>query len=150
MLKADHLSAPDEDPFDRRNDMVEFGDEVASLLTATADGSDYWLDYLPFQSTADRELFNAKLNQVEATITEVIAGRTNLVKLDLKTNYPNYLAFWISEVDERSQREIRSWRVIGPSFTWKPRRGSRLEVRAIGQEQRPGPAAVIKPVYDYR
>ncbi len=140
MLKADHLSAPDEDPFDRRNDMVEFGDAVSDRLQATADGSEFWVNHLPFESTSDRVRFNAKLNQVEATITSVAQGQVEMV---LKTNYPGFHGYYLSEVDTSSRKEIRSWRTTGPFVIWKPRPGSRLEVRAIGQTMRAGPPAII-------
>jgi hypothetical protein len=139
MLNANHLSAPDEPPFDRINDMVEWDD-------GTSNPSALWIPYLPNLSTSDRSEFNAKLNQVKVSIGSVTADS---LYLRFETNYRNFRTYHLKEVYPATGHVRNFWsNNYESTFVWKPNPGYRLEVRAVGQDYRSGPPAIVEARFE--
>jgi hypothetical protein len=148
MLKANHLSVPDEHPFDRTNDMVEWHDDRSVPWEQSVVASDYPHTLLTTQMTRDRDTFNGKLNQVKITVEEVGA---NEIALRFATNHQRFHAYQVKEVNMVTGHIKSFWgRQFSPTFRWRPVSGYRLEVRAVDRDNRPGPPAIIEARFGSR
>jgi len=138
-LKADHLSHPDEPPFDRFTDMIEWEDAGTVPWETSTVVSEYPKVRLTEQSTADREAAEPALNQVQVSLTV----SDDLVVLELRNNV--------------LQMDHYEYRVVGMGLPdrWKAqdsprlvvRRGEgrrRVEIRGVNVRGVSGPPAVVE------
>lgn len=144
-LKADHLSTPDEVPFDRQNDMVEFDSPLTVPWEASPVESVYPKVRLTQWRTAERALFDAKLNQVDVSVEKVAPAEVTLHAMH------DMHAFWRFEVRERSVGdEVAPWRDVGagPRISWRPNPAAdQFELRAVNTLGAGGPPAVVQVTF---
>jgi hypothetical protein len=147
-LKANHLTMPDEPPFDRMNDMVEWED----ALTVAWEDSEVisaWQKERPTNlRSSDRLVYAAPLNQVYLAVESVSTGE---VVVNLENSVVQFQRYeW---------REITGPRRWVPS-AWHDHRGAQLrwkltsviqtlEVRGVNARGVAGPASVITVRYTF-
>jgi len=140
-LKADHLSKPDEPPFDRFNDMVEFEDPRVVSWEQSKVSSPYPKTRLTRQRTTDRAAISAGLNHVALTVlhttpSAVVYGLSNDV-------------FQFDHYEYRVvQTGAEPWQTLHEApLTWpSPPSGAWLEVRGVNIRGVAGP--VVKASAD--
>lgn len=137
-LKANHLSAPDEPPFDRYNDMVEWQDELTVPWELSTVESPFPKEVLANLRSSDGASFESKLNQVRITLESVTEGEA---LLDFENNAIQFQRYQIREPSGDSSR----WSDYdGTTFQWKLSPSSPLlEVRALNGRGVPGPTSVV-------
>jgi hypothetical protein len=144
LLKADHLSIPDELPFDRYNETVEWND----ALTVPWELSDVPSTYSKFRvsnlTESNRATFNQRLNQVRVSVTSM----SGQLMVQLENNMPDFHHYQISEIYRPMGFVHRFWASHeSETFLWKPLLGMSLEIRAIDDRGKYGPATVIDSVF---
>lgn len=142
-LKADHVTAPAEEPFDRWNDMVEWLDSRTIPWESSPVPSEFPKERITARSTADRDLVEAPLNQI--WVTPRVTGGTAVV-LDLAHDMP--------QIAGAEYRVIDSGGVPGPwlphyapALTWLVGPEDRaIEVRGVNLRGIAGPATRVAVV----
>jgi hypothetical protein len=140
-LKADHLSKPDEPPFDRFNDMVEFEDPRVVPWEQSNVSSPYPKTRLTRQRTTDREAISAGLNHVALT---VLQSTPDALVYGLRND--------VFQFDHYEYRIVQSgaepWQTLRETqLTWSsPPSGAWLEVRGVNIRGVAGP--VVKASSD--
>jgi hypothetical protein len=140
-LKANHLSAPDEPPFDRYNDMVEFLDDRTTPWEDTADGYTYPTYRLTNLQTGDRQKLRGRLNQTFIEISSMEPASVTL-KLD-----NSLLAFkhyqWRTFNDLGVPSE---WTESDSPFVdWQPNpRQVLVQIRGVNTRGVAGPSSAIR------
>ncbi len=139
-LKADHLSVPDEPPFDRFNDMVEWQDQQTVMWEISEITSSYPKVRLTNLRSSDRVDFAGKVNQVHVVIE---SWSRNEVILRFENNVVQFDRYQFREVGSRAINA--EWRDFdGAVFRWMPSRmATTLEVRGMNIRGVSGPASVV-------
>src|SRR5690606_29583222 len=137
-LKANHLSMPDERPFDRYNDMMEWRSELAVPWQESTAPSPYRKAVLTNLATSDRSELGSNSGQDPVTIEAV---NDDSVELRFETNEAELLHY---QIRERRRTYISAWRDhLGSLFEWRPGMiPTTLEVRAVNVRSVAGPVAV--------
>jgi hypothetical protein len=137
-LKADHLSVPDEEPFDRYNDMVEFRDARVLAWEDTADAYSYPTYRLTNLQTYHRDELRGELNQTFLDISSVQA-RTITINMDNSVrDFDHYE--WRTVGQEGMASEWTDTTV--PYVEWVPDRNRLvIEVRGVNRLGVAGPAS---------
>lgn len=147
-LKADHLSAPDETPFDRFGDAVEYADFRTTPWEFSEVDSPYAKVALTRARTGDPAEFDAKLNQTVISIDAIEKTETPSVVLSFDDN--------VAEFSHYEYREVTASGVAGPwtdlsddALEWKPRPNvPRVEVRALNVRDVAGPMAAVEARFE--
>lgn len=139
-LKADHLSRPNENPFDRYNDMVEFLGPDSMPWESSTVPSPYPKERLTNQRTSDATVFDGKLNQTLVAAT--IVSTTDVV-LTMQHNLVEF-----SHFEQRPLQDgmaVGNWsRTATDRIVWRPTpKASQLEVRGVNRRGVGGPPALI-------
>lgn len=139
-LKADHLSAPDEPPFDRYNDMIEWGDE---FTVSWEDSMVAWpggKEQLTNVRTNDREAALSPLNQVKVTIDNTAGGEAVLRFENNVLHFQHYQVRELGAIGATGE-----WRNYDADiFRWHPTQRLRvLEVRGMNILGVTGPKSVL-------
>lgn len=139
-LKADHVSAPDEPPFDRWGDMIEFSDSGFTPWESSTVDSPFPKEQLTARSTSDRAAVNAPLNQIWVT-PRVTTGTT--VALDLAHDMPQIAGAEFRVIDDAGQPG--PWQPHGsPTLLWLVGVSDRaIEVRGVNSRGVAGPATRV-------
>lgn len=127
-LNANHLSRPDDPPFERFEDMVEFDDPKVTAWEVSTVPTTFPRTRLTRRRTGDRRVVSAPLNQVQVGVRST---DTHSVTLELRDN-----------VLQRATYEYRvnatgavpaPWQSIGvPAITLRiPDTGALVEVRGV-------------------
>lgn len=145
LLKANHLSVPDEPDFDRVNDTVEWlGGGVVPWDQSTVE-SVYPKELLSTQVTSDPVNFAPKLNQVRVTVKSSSETET---QLEFVNNSRDHVTYQIIEHKFEKGRLRNFWiRSDSPTFTWAPSPGSTLRIQSVDSHGHAGPAAVVAPTF---
>lgn len=139
-LKADHISAPDEPPFDRFNDMVEWRDALTVPWAASLVPSPYPKERLTNLESNDREAFTNGPNRVRLNIDAVHEGE---VLLRFENNMLQFERYRLRE----SGGEWKDY--MASSYVWRPTPKSReLEVRAVNVRGVYGPPSTVRAFFD--
>jgi hypothetical protein len=136
-LKADHLTMPNENPFDRYNDMIEWRSALTVPWEQSTMVSPYRKEALTNLATSDRSLLESKLHQVLVTVESVdLDGDSVALRFD--NNVFEFLRYQIRELNGE-------WRDYdGSNFIWSPSAiESTLEVRAANVSGVVGPSSVV-------
>jgi transglutaminase-like putative cysteine protease len=139
-LKADHVAAPDEDPFDRWNDMIEWADPRVVPWQASTVPSEFPKVQITSRSTADRGQVEASLNDL--WVTPRVTGGSE-VTLDLVHAMPN--------IARAEYRVVDADDVAGPwrhhtsaVLVWQVTPNDRaIEVRGVNQQGVTGPSTRV-------
>jgi hypothetical protein len=147
-LKADHLTMPDEPPFDRMNDMVEWED---ALTVPWEDSGVFsaWPKQRPTNlRSSDRHVYEAPLNQVHVTVESLAAGE---LVVSLENNVVQFQRYQWREITGPRPGFPSAWRDHqGTQLHWKlTSLIQTLEVRGINARGVAGPASVITVRYTY-
>jgi Transglutaminase-like superfamily len=139
-LKADHVSVPNEDPFDRWNDMIEWTDGRTTPWQASSVPSTFPKVQITARSTGDAGVAGAPLNQLWVT-PQVTTGTE--VRLDLAHNMPHIAGAQYRIVDASGQPG--PWRPHGsPLLVWQVSPADRaIEVRGVNLRGVVGPATRV-------
>lgn len=136
-LKADHVTTPNENPFDRWGDMVELLDSRTTPWESSPVPSEWPKERLTARSTDDRGLVYAPLNQI--WVTPRVTGGTAVV-LDLAHDMPQIAAVEYRVIDTGGA--AGPWlRHYSPTLTWLVGPDDRaIEVRGVNLRGIIGPA----------
>lgn len=147
-LKADHLSAPDETPFDRFDDAVEYADFRTTPWEFSDVDSPHAKVALTRARTGDPAEFDAKLNQTEISIDAMEKTETPNVALSLDNNAVEFDRYEYRSVTAAGQ--TGAWTELpDDEFVWKPRPDvPRLEVRALNVRDVAGPVAAVEARFE--
>jgi len=137
-LKANHLAAPLEAPFDRYNDMVEWLDELTVPWELSQVDSSFPKQRLTNLQTADRALVESRINQVSVAIESNSAG---VIAMTLDNNMHDFRGYEFRLL--ASPLQDRPWQPHGSqTLNWRPTRTTRiLEVRGVNVSGVAGPTA---------
>lgn len=140
-LKADHVSAPAEEPFDRWNDMVEWHDVHTTPWEHSTVASEFAKVAPTARSTPDRATVEAPLNQVWVTPGDTVGAD---VLLELAHDMPN-IAYAEYRVMDASGHATE-WRRQTPStLRWHVGPDDRvLEVRGVNVRGVAGPVTSVR------
>lgn len=135
--KANHLAAPDEPVFDRMNDFVEYLDARTVPWERSRFDSPYPKERLTARTTTDPRVIDARINQVELTIS---AQSREQVDLSLRHN-----AVQFSHYEYRGG-DAGPWSSLhGHTLQWRPGLGAdSLHVRTVNAAGVAGPASTIE------
>lgn len=139
-LKADHLSAPGEDPFNRFNDMVEWSDPLTVPWELSQVPSVFPKERLTSRVVTDAEVADAPLNRIWVT-----PGSTSDATIDLE------LAHNVGQIVAVEYRPIDLNGTAGPwtrhyalSLRWHVRAIDRaIEIRGVNLRGVAGPATRV-------
>lgn len=139
-LKADHVWAPEEVPFDRFNDMVEWADSRTVPWESSTVPSPYPTEKLTARTTSDAAIANAPLNQLWVT-PRVTTGTT--VALDLAHAMPQIVAAEFRVIDDAGQPG--PWLPhASPTLNWPVGASDRaIEVRGVNLRGVAGPSTRV-------
>jgi len=139
-LKANHVAAPLEDPFDRWNDMVEWRDARTVPWESSSVPSEFPKVQITSRATADRAVAGAPLNQV--WVTPRVTGGTTVL-LDLAHDMPQIVGGEYRVIDENDV--AGPWTPLdAPTLSWPVRPGERaIEVRGVNLRGVRGPSSRI-------
>lgn len=142
-LKANHVAAPFESPFDRTNEAIEFLDPRTVPWAQSTVESTLPKAPLTVQSTTSRAFVDGPVN--ELWVAPWISGPAE-VTLGLNTSMPNVARAEYRVVD--AQGVAGAWQThLSPTLTWPVKPGERaLEVRAVNSRGVAGPSAVVELV----
>lgn len=142
-LNANHLSAPDEHPFDRFNDMVEWLDGRTVPWHVSTVPSEYPHYLLTERSTGDRALVDWRPNQVWITARQ--SGSMN-VSLDLQHSVLHFSHYEWRTID-RSGHATPWQTTTAASVTWSLDSAQRVaEVRGVNVKGVVGPVSSVQLV----
>jgi hypothetical protein len=138
--KADHLASPDEPPFDRFNDMIEFEDPRVEPWERNPVQSPFPKERLTKQRTSDRDAVYARLNQIQL---DVLGSTPGAAVVALRNNVPQFDRYEFRIVD--APGGDTAWQSLREStLTWpSPDPGSSLEVRGVNVRGVAGPSSRI-------
>jgi hypothetical protein len=138
-LKADHLTKPDEPPFDRFNDMVEWADPRVPPWESSTVVSEFPKERLTKVRTSDRAQVLPMLNQVKVGSRLLEDGR---VEVTLQHNVRQFLRY---EYRILRGRSAGAWIAHQePSLTLPALPGAwKVEIRAVNVRGVGGPAAQV-------
>jgi hypothetical protein len=135
-LKANHLSVPDEPPFDRFNDMIEWHDAATVPWESSTVPSSYPKERLTNLVSGDRAAFTNGPNRVEVSIGSVSADE---VVLRFANNMLQLDHYQVRAPGEEWQDSAAS------SYSWRPTRESdELQVRGVNIRGVEGQASVVR------
>jgi len=139
-LKANHVSVPNEDPFDRWNDMIEWTDSRTTPWQVSTVPSQFSKVQITARSTDDAGVANAPLNRLWVT-PRVTTGTE--VLLDLAHDMPQIAGAEYRVVDASGQPG--PWRSHGaPLLVWQVSPDDRvIEVRGVNLRGIVGPATTV-------
>lgn len=139
-LKADHVWAPAETPFDRWNDMVEWKDARTVPWESSTVASQFPKEQLTARATSDPLVADAPLNQLWVT-PRVTTGST--VALDLAHDMPQIAGAEFRVIDDAGQPG--PWLPHGsPVLLWTVGVSDRaIEVRGVNLRGIVGPATRV-------
>ncbi|MGC4083775.1 MAG: hypothetical protein QM736_17100 [Vicinamibacterales bacterium] len=139
-LNANHLTRPDDAPFNRFDDMIEFEDARVPAWEVSPVASDFPKERLTRQRVSDRRVIDAKLNQVQLDVRTVDA---NAVTLDVRDNVLQR-AFYRSRMRVR-RASAGPWQTTQtPTITVRmPDRGGVVEVRGVNIRDVAGPSSTL-------
>jgi Transglutaminase-like superfamily len=139
-LKADHVWAPAEAPFDRWNDMVEWTDSHTVPWESSTVPSPFPNEKVTARVTNDPAVANAPLNQIWVT-PRVTTGST--VALDLAHDMPQIAGAEFRVIDDAGQPG--PWQPHGsPTLLWQVGVSDRaIEVRGVNLRGVAGPATRV-------
>ncbi len=139
-LKADHVWAPAEAPFDRWNDMIEWTDSRTVPWELSTVPSSFPKEKLTARATSDPAIAEAPLNQLWVT-PRVTSGST--VVLDLAHDMPQIVAAQFRVIDDAGQPG--PWLPHGsPTLLWQVGVSDRaIEVRGVNLRGIVGPATRV-------
>lgn len=142
-LKADHVWAPAEAPFDRWNDMVEWTDSRTAPWESSTVVSQFPHEKLTARTTSDRAVAEAPLNRLWVT-PRVTTGHT--VALDLAHDMPQIAGAQFRIIDDTGQPG--PWQPHGsPTLLWPVGTSDRaIEVRGVNLRGITGPATRVELV----
>lgn len=138
-LKADHLSKPDEPPFDRLNDMVEWVDKRTVAWESGIQRTEFPREQLTTKKTLDRAAVEAPINQVHVTAVSDDQG----VLLTLRHNvrhYRNY-EYRITTGERRGEWQRHTDNAIRVPHSAVKRQ---IEIRGVNVRGVAGPASVVE------
>lgn len=139
-LKADHVFAPYEAPFDRWGDMIEFSDHRTVPWESSTVVAPFPKEQMTARSTSDRAIVDAPLNQLWVT-PRVTTGTT--VALDLAHNMPQIAEAEFRIIDDAGQPG--PWQTNkSPTLMWQVGVSDRaIEVRGVNLRGVAGPATRV-------
>jgi hypothetical protein len=139
-LKANHLAAPQEAPFDRYNDMVEWLDELTVPWELSQVDSPYPKQRLTNLQTADRALVESRINQVSVAIESNSSG---VIAMRLDNNVHDFRGYEFRLLARPGQDS--PWQPHDrQSMTWRPNRAARiLEIRGVNVSGVAGPVSRV-------
>lgn len=139
-LKANHVAAPNEDPFDRWGDMVEWADPRVVPWQSSTEPSEFPKVQITSQSTSDREMVAAALNAV--WVTPRVTGGTELT-FDLAHAMPNIARAEFRVLDAGGG--AGPWVAqTSPVLVWPVSPHDRaIEVRGVNLRGVPGPSTRV-------
>ena len=139
-LKANHVSAPHENPFDRWNDMVEWRDDRTTPWELSPVESEFPKVRITANSTDDSAVAEAPLNQLWVT-PRVTSGTE--VLLDLAQDMPQIVAAEFRVIDSAGQPG--PWQPHGaPTLAWPVGPDDRaIEVRGVNLRGIAGPTTRV-------
>jgi hypothetical protein len=137
-LKADHLSQPDGDAFDRMNDAVEWQDKRVVPWELGLERAEIPRAPLTARKTADRAAIDAPINQVVVTAAVDEAG----VVLTLRQNVRNFRSFEYRVVTSQGPGE---WRRHTDQTLRIPHAqiARQIEIRGVNIRGLAGPASIV-------
>lgn len=144
-LKANHLSAPTEPPFDRFNDMVEYTDYSTVPWEFSSVSSSYRKEPLTRIRSGDPAEFEAKLNQTRIEVKSFDFTKATLM---LTQNFFEFDHFEYRIVDTAGVGT--PWtRVAQDSIVWTPDPSKTwLQVRGVNTRGVAGPIAIARARFD--
>ena len=139
-LNANQLSKPDENPFDRFDDMIAFADARVPSWDVSTVTSIYPKERLTRRRVGDARLVSARLNQVQLTLRSATATR---LTVDLRDNVLQRASYQYRLIPTAAT--AGSWASIsGPTLVVPlPDRGGLVEVRGVNLRGVAGPSAVL-------
>ncbi len=139
-LKADHVFAPHEDPFDRWNDMVEWTDERTTPWESSTVASEFPKVRITSASTGDRGIAEAPLNQIWVTPRATTGTE---VLLDLAHDMPQVVRAEYRLLDRAGVPG--PWLPhTSPTLAWQVSGDARaIEVRGVNFRGVAGPATTV-------
>lgn len=139
-LNANHLAAPQEAPFDRWNDMVEWTDALTVPWESSTVASPFPKGRLTNYSTGNPTLVDAPLNRI--WVTPRVTGGSQLT-LDLAHDMPQIARAEYRVLEGSGQ--AGPWRPhTSPSLTWNVEPDDRaIEVRGVNIRGVAGPATTV-------
>lgn len=139
-LKADHLTSPDEPPFARFDDMIEFDDSRTVRWELSRVSSPFPKTRLTRQRTNDAAAVSAGLNQIQL---EFVPAAPDNISLRLTDNVLQRSRYEFRAVDSGGQSA--PWQPLQePLLTWTmPAAGGTLEVRGVNIRGVSGPASTV-------
>jgi hypothetical protein len=139
-LKADHLSSPDEPPFDRYNDMVEWLNPLTLPWEFNPGPSSYVIERLTNLQSGDRADFSEKLNQVLVTVNTAPNGGITLRFANNVFDFDHYQL----RIREPDSVDGKWFDYDAAMFRWPPTWERRIvEVRGVNTRGVPGPASRV-------
>lgn len=139
-LKADHVFAPNEDPFDRWNDMIEWTDGRTIPWESSTVDSEFPKVRITAVSTADRAMAGAPLNQI--WVTPRVTSGTDVL-LDLAHDMPQIAGAEYRILD--SAGAAGPWLPhASPTLTWRVGVDDRaIEIRGVNSRGVSGPVSRV-------
>jgi len=139
-LNANHLCAPNEEPFDRFGDMIEWDDPTVVPWEDSQVPSDYPKERRTRDRTSNRALVDPAINQVWATPRPAGAGE---IAVDLQPNVADFLRFEYRGIDDSDT--AGPWVPTAASvIMWRVSPSDRvMGVRGINVFGVPGPASAV-------
>jgi len=140
-LKADHLSAPKEAPFDRPGDMIEWRDPRVVPWERSAVASPFPKERLTRRCTADRAAIEFKLNQVHI---EARSRAPNVVTLHLRNDVLQWQEYRFRTRDRGGA--VGPWQAHrSETLRWEVRPEDRwLEISGVNSRGIAGPSAIVE------
>jgi hypothetical protein len=139
-LNANQLSKPDENPFDRFDDMIAFADPRVPSWEVSTVASIYPKEQLTRRSVGDARLVSAKLNQVQLILRSATATR---LTIDLRDNVLQRASYQYRLIPTAAT--AGAWQsVLQPTLVVPmPDHGALVEVRGVNIRGVAGPSALL-------